>query len=737
MSTQGENLMSFADEVVPKAGGSSVLPCWTILIVDDDDDVHRTTEYALTDVSILDRPLRFLHAHNSMEAFELLTTESDVAVILLDVVMEKEDAGLVAIGVIRRDLGLTQPRIILRTGQPGYAPEMATIQAYDINDYRTKSELTRIKLYTALTAAIRSYDQLRRLGSSRRGLEQIILASNQLFLEPGIREFAAAVIAQLAAFVGTSAEGLVCARSNQHDNAYTVIAAAGRLAHLINCRVDEISDARVRSNLERCLDVKRTLVEPDAVTCFFPGRRNDFAAYIESPTPTLDIDRQMIEVFCGNIAVCGENIELVEQLRAFAFNDALVGLPNRSFFTNAVDQRLEAAEHAELIIALLDVDQFAEANDMFGYRYGDQLLKAIARRLRDSLPTSCVVARIANDTFGILGEGDVVCPEVLHAIFQQPFDIDSVDHPVSISLGFVRAQQNHGNGSDLLKDASIAIKRAKAAGQGQFSYYTPEVGLETKDRTRLLHDLRVAFKQEALTVHYQPQVELATNRVVGVEALLRWRTEAGKFIPPDQFIPIAEQSGLIVALGTWVLHTSLKAVMRLRESGSPQMRVAVNVSPTQFRQPNFVSIVDNAMTSIGAPADALELEITESVAIMGPEFVEQVLGAFRQRQIAVAIDDFGTGYSSLSYLDRLPVDRLKIDRAFVTALNSGKPGGRIAELIIPLGQRYGMKVLAEGIETEAQLETLSKAGCDEGQGYYFARPLPLDDLIVWLKQRQV
>lgn len=735
MTKPDETFMPFAEEIESDGGAYSDVLCWKILIVDDDEDVHRATEYALIDISILNRPLIFLHAHSSMEAFEILATNEDVAVILLDVVMEREDAGLVAIGVIRRDMGLTQPRIILRTGQPGYAPEMATIQAYDINDYRTKSELTRIKLYTALTAAIRSYEQLQKLGASRRGLEQIVTASNKLHNEPGGREFAAGVLIQTAQLIGAKPEGLVCARSVEHENAFTVIAAAGRLAHLIQCRVDELTDARIKKSLEHCLAVRRTLVEPDAVTFFFPGRRNDFVAYIESTESILDVDRQLIEVFCGTIAVCGENIELVDQLRRLAFHDALVGLPNRSFFTTAIDERLESGQKSQLTIALLDVDQFAEANDMFGYRYGDQLLKAIARRLRDSLPPDSVVARIANDTFGVLGESGLVQPEVLHAIFKQPFDIDGVDHPVSISLGFVRSAENEGNGADLLKDASIAIKRAKAAGQGQCSYYTPEVGQETKDRTRLLHDLRVAFKQEALTVHYQPQVELASNRVVAVEALMRWRTEAGKYIPPDQFIPIAEQSGLIVALGTWVLHESLKAVTRLRESGASEMRVAVNVSPTQFRQADFIATVDQAMATYGLPPDALELEITESVAIMGPELVEQILAELRRRKIAVAIDDFGTGYSSLSYLDRLSVDRLKIDRAFVTALNSGKPGARVAELIIPLGQRYNMKVLAEGIETAEQCEILARCGCDEGQGYYFARPLPLDDLLVWLKQR--
>ena len=734
MSANEDALMSFLDEPSEPSIVESRGAYWRILIVDDDADVHRATEYALTDVNILGRPLKFLHAYSSLEAFDVLSEDSDIAVILLDVVMEKEDAGLIAVGVIRRDMGLTHPRIILRTGQPGYAPELSTIQSYDINDYRTKSELTRIKLYTALTAAIRSYDQLRRLETSRRGLEKIIQASNRFMAEPGLREFAAGVINQIASLIDVKPEGLVCARAADCANAYTVIAAAGRLEHLVNCRVDEVEDEHIRKSLEHCLAVRRTLIEENGMTLFFPGRRHDLAAYIESRIPVHEVDRQMIEVFCGNIAVCGENIKLVEELRHVAFTDPLVDLPNRSFFTNALDQRLAFGERNGLTVALLDVDQFAEANDMFGYRYGDQLLKMIARRLRESLDDDCVVARIANDTFGVLGPATAVRPDTLQKIFSDPFDIDGVDHPVSISIGFVRADANSGTGADLLKDASIAIKRAKSSGQGQYAHYTTEVGIETRTRTGLLHDLRHAFKQEALTVYYQPQIDLAADRLVGVEALVRWPTENG-FIPPDRFIPIAEQSGLIVALGAWVLNTSLKAVMQLRQAGAKELRVAVNVSPTQFRQPNFIAIVDQALAETGAPADALELEITESVAIMGQEYVKQSLTELRSRNIAIAIDDFGTGYSSLSYLGSLPADRLKIDRAFVSVLGSNKPGARIAELVIPLGKQLNMKVLAEGIETKEQLDILRSMGCDEGQGWYFAKALPLDELIVWLQRR--
>jgi diguanylate cyclase (GGDEF)-like protein len=391
-------------------------------------------------------------------------------------------------------------------------------------------------------------------------------------------------------------------------------------------------------------------------------------------------------------------------------------------------------------IGLMDVDQFAETNDMFGHGYGDQLLAAIAQRLgalHAETPTgTSYLARVAGDTFGLFGLAASVNPEVLRSVFERPFEIENVLRPVSVCMGFVRCDDTAGNGLELLKDASIALKRAKELGQGRSAYYSAEVGTITRERTRMLHGLQRAFDHEHLFVVYQPQVRLADGRPIGVEALLRWRTDDGKFVPPDRFIPVAEQSGLIVTMGAWVLRSALHAMAALRQQGHALgIRVAVNVSSVQFAQPQFLDTVEEALRDSGMPPESLELEITESVAVMGMERVAALLRQIKARGIAVAIDDFGTGFSSLSYLDRLPADRLKIDRAFVMSLDSGRLGARIAEMIVPLGHQLGMQVLAEGVETEAQADILRGLGCDEAQGYLYAKPMPIEDLGPWLAQR--
>ncbi|MDD0813577.1 EAL domain-containing protein [Curvibacter sp. HBC28] len=749
MSTDA--LIPFIDEEMPPEGSPSppvapkpVRQPWRILIVDDDADVHESTAYALRGLEIAERKLHLLHAHSSTEGIELLRREHDVAVILLDVVMETEHAGLAMVDSIRNGLNLHNTRIILRTGQPGQAPEIETIRRYDINDYKTKSELTRGKLYATLTAAIRSYDQLRRLDASRRGLEKIVAASHYFLAEQGLQTFAEGVITQMASLMGLEPEGLVCASqapssAQTPEGDYIVIAAAGPYRHLMQKRLSDIDNPDIVAQLSKSLAERRSIVGSDSLTLFFAGRdQQDFAAFVGASGPLREVDHHLLEVFCTNIALCASNVTLFDRLRSVAFEDRQLGIPNRSALIQHLDALVNEDQLAGVVLAKIDVDQFAETNDMFGHRYGDLLLGAMARRLSERLADRCFIARVAGNTFAVVGCHEVVCPEVLKPLFDEAFVVENIDRRLSVCMSLVRCEDAPVlNGNELLKDASIAMKRAKAAGQGRIEYFTPALGADSKERTRLLHGLHRAFDHDRLFLVYQPQLSLGTGEVLGVEALLRWRAEDGSMVPPDRFIPVAERSGLIVNLGTWVLRTALYDLSRLHALGFTGLRMAVNVSAVQFSQPDFLDILDEALrdNSVVTP-ERLELEITESVAMVGMERVAALMREIQARRVAVAIDDFGTGFSSLSYLDCLPADRLKIDRAFVNLLDTDRPGARIARMIVPLGRQLGMKVLAEGVETETQAQILRELGCDEAQGYLYARPMPLDQLQSWLTQHQ-
>ena len=708
---------------------------WRVLVVDDDEDVHQATEFSLGGLRILGRSLQFLHARSSLEAIDILMEEGDVAVILLDVVMESPDAGLAAVGVIRRDLGLGNAQIILRTGQPGYAPEIETIRRYDINDYRTKSELTRTKLYTVVTAGIRIYDQLTRMAAARAGLEQAMLASTDLIAREDRQGFLDSVLRHGASLLGVPLNVLLVSTEARMPRAYRVTAACGASAPLLGQALENLEPV-ARAGIEAALAARRTIVNDHGIALFFPGRRApDFAAYFPDGLAAPPPERHLLDVFCNVVAASGENIELVGDLTRFAYVDALTGLGSRRAFIRAIDERLAAQPRDRIGLALLDVDQFAEINDALGHAYGDRLLLATAERLCAALDGECTIARVAGDTFGVVGEPGQVRTEILRPLFHLPFVIDGDERPVSVSMALVDAGIAEGDGVSLLKDASIVLKRAKAGGLGQVARYSAALGAESRARTKMLDELRHGIREGELFLVYQPQIELASGRVVGVEALARWRNARGELVPPDRFIPIAEQSGLILQMGQRGLNVALRDVVRAHAAGHADLRVAVNVSASQFAHRDMTDVIEAALREHGVAPQHLELEITESVALMGMEFVAELLTRLRQLGLAIAIDDFGTGYSSLSYLDRLPVDRLKIDRAFVWALDASSGGARIAEMVVPLGHALRLKVLAEGVETESQADRLRALGCDEVQGFLYARPMPIDELLAWLAAR--
>ena len=712
--------------------------CWRILIVDDDRDVHEATEFALSGVEILGRRLHLMHAYSGREALTVLEREPDIAVALLDVVMESDDAGLKTVVAIRQDLMLLNLRIILRTGQPGQAPEADTIARYDINDYKTKSELTHSRLYTTLTSAIRSYNQLQRLDASRRGLEKIVAASNQFIAEKGLHSFAEGVITQLASLIGIAPEGLVCAASSDdedHPEQFRVIAAAGRYSHLIQQRLEEIDNLHIAQSLNQALRNHYSTVGSRDITLYFRKNAEEgFAAYIESAEPIREVDQHLLEIFCTNIALCAKNIDLVNELRRDALVDRQVGLPNRNALVLELDRRLAEGAHNE-VVALLDIDQFAATNDMLGHPYGDALLTATAQRLRALFDNSVFVARLAGDAFALAGQGRFLDTATIQRLFAHPFLIDEIDHPVSVCLG-IAPLDGCSNGQDALKNAYVALRRAKALGIGQSVTFSPEIGQSAREHTLLLRDLRIAFERRELSIVYQPQIDLASGKVIGAEALLRWQRADGEFVPPDRFIPIAEQSGLIVSIGRWMLPEVLRSLQRLQAAGHEQLRMAVNISSIQLRQPSFLDFVNDSLAEAGVAPELLELEITESVALEGLDAMVALLDKLRSQGIRIAIDDFGTGYSSLNYLARLPFDHLKIDRSFVLSMDTSERGARIVRTIARLGSELEVKTVAEGVENQEIGQRLHAFGCGAVQGYHYAHPMDEASLLLWLAEHR-
>nr|WP_315396554.1 EAL domain-containing protein [uncultured Duganella sp.] len=710
---------------------------WRVMIIDDDEDVHSTTTFALGNLDMQQRPLEFVHAYSAAEARELLAREHEIAVILLDVVMEQDDAGLHLVRYIRETLKLADVRIILRTGQPGYAPEIDAIRDFDINDYKTKSELTRIKLFTTVTSAIRSYEQIRKINDSRRGLNQIVRASTELMTLHGVRDFAAGVLAQLAELLGQDSGAVLCVKECLGEglgcHELHTMAARGAHGQLDNTELTADADPRVHAAMELALAQRRNIYGGDAITLFFAGKASrDFVAFIDLSGAPCDFNERLLDVFCGNVAVGFDNVELLSHLHHAAFYDQLSKLPNRTRLVEILDATIADPAHADTTLSLVDLDHFAETNDALGHQFGDMLLVAVAGRLQSELGGQLTVARIGGDIFCLVGDSEQVNPGKILALFQRPFSIDGQDVQLSATLGLVRLAEHEGSGADALKDADIALKRAKSQQRAGHFYFSRSMGVEIRERVRMMHALRTAFGQNQLFVVYQPQIDLATRRPVGAEALLRWQTPDGKFISPDRFIPIAEYSGLIIDLGEWVMRTACRELVALRQAGHTDFMMSINVSQVQFRHPLFLDMLRRALEDTGAPPRYVELEITESMAMEEPDMLIKMLGQIKQTGVSIAIDDFGTGFSSLSYLQRLQIDRLKIDRAFVTEITGSARGSSIAEMVIQLGRNLGLSVIAEGVEDERQAQILQALGCPLAQGFLFARPMTATALDGWL-----
>ena len=724
-----------ADTPAPAADQAT----WRILVVDDDADVHSTTVFALKNVEMQGRPLEFLHAYTAHQAYDMLLRHPDIAVILLDVVMERPDAGLQLVRRIREELGMIEVRIILRTGQPGYAPELEAIRGYDINDYRTKSELTRTKLYTAVAAAVRSFQQLRALDASRAGLEQIVSAGAQLMSLHGVRDVAQGVLRQAAALLGQEPGGVLCVRESGpgRPDILHVVAAAGEHAALEGRELSPQRHPALADTVGRTLSARSSVASEGWLSLHFPGKAGrDFAACIPFGREVGDLERRLLDVFASVVTVGLDNVELVTHLNQAAFRDQLTGLPNRTRLVELIDAVLAGPQRDTATLALVDLDHFAETNDALGHHFGDLLLVAVSKRLKSRLKDGnqqgLEVARIGSDIFCVLGDTGAVQPASIQALFRVPFHIDGQDVQVSSTLGLVRLGEHDGSGADALKDADIALKRAKSQQRAGHFYFSRSMGVEIRERVRMMHALRSGFQRGELFLAYQPQVDLASNRPFGAEALLRWRCEDGRLVGPDRFIPIAEYSGLIVDIGEWVLRQALAELVRLRAAGYLGFTMSVNVSQVQFRHPQFVDMLRRALDATGAPAEFVELEITESMAMEEPALLVEKLAQVKRTGVSIAIDDFGTGFSSLSHLQRLQVDRLKIDRTFVTEITGSARGSSIAEMVVQLGRNLGLSVIAEGVEDERQAHILRSLGCPLAQGFLFSRPLSPEALLEWL-----
>jgi len=429
-----------------------------------------------------------------------------------------------------------------------------------------------------------------------------------------------------------------------------------------------------------------------------------------------------------------------ETIRRMAYHDHLTGLPNRLLLMDRIEQAIAAARRHGKKAALLymDLDRFKDVNDTMGHHVGDELLKAVARRLTETIRGGDTVARDGGDEFTVLLQDinrteDVSrVTEKIFRAFETPFMIDGREFFINVSIGVSIYPDDGEDEKTLLKNADIAMYQAKDAGRNNCKFFTPEMNERIVRRLDLEKRLKRAVEKEEFLPYYQPQIDLKTGEVTGVEVLLRWQDPERGLVPPGDFITLAEETGLTVPIGEWVMRKACEQSILWQKKGLKAVNIATNFSMRQFREKDFFKAVVRVLEETGLDPGYLEIELTESILMDDVEHVIKTLHEFKSLGVRLAIDDFGTGYSSLEYLRKMPIDMLKIDRSFVRDITTNESDAAIAEMVVNIGHTLDIEVIAEGVETEEQLKLLKEMGCDRMQGFLVARPMPAGDVEAFL-----
>jgi diguanylate cyclase (GGDEF)-like protein/PAS domain S-box-containing protein len=431
------------------------------------------------------------------------------------------------------------------------------------------------------------------------------------------------------------------------------------------------------------------------------------------------------------------------RIEHLAHHDSLTDLPNRALFHQLLSSAIEHARRAGEVLAVLfiDLDRFKTINDSLGHKVGDKLLCEASQRMLHSVRRADTVSRYSGDEFLILLR-DIGSPEhagrvadVVLTALRQPFMIEGIELRISATVGVGLFPENGETGEAIIRCADAAMYEAKESGRNAFRFFSRALDERSRDILELENRLRLGLERREFVLHFHPQMHPATGKVTGVEALIRWRTSDDTLLLPESFIEIAEATGLIIPIGNWVILEACMQHKRWRELGLPSVPLAVNVSPLQFRHGDLIAAISEALAKSGAEAGAMELELTESIFMKQDEALSRTLAELNRMGISMTLDDFGVGYASLHYLRRLPIAKLKVDRSFITDINTNRTSLAIVDAIIQLGQSLNMKVVAEGVENEEVLSLLIDRGCDGVQGFHFCQPMESDVFARWYSER--
>jgi len=501
----------------------------------------------------------------------------------------------------------------------------------------------------------------------------------------------------------------------------------------------DYNEAQFRKMLKPLIDGKNSSLTFETIHCHKEGHELPVEIFLQY----IKADENELPRFVAIVRDLSERIEVQEKLRHLAHHDSLTSLPNRLLFTDRLEHAL-ARPHKEgnVAILFLDLDRFKVINDTLGHDIGDKVLQMLGERISACVRKGDTLARLSGDEFAILLE-DKMSSEVVMMIARHvldelanPFIIEGCELFITTSIGISMSPDDGEDSQTLLKNADIAMYRAKDLGRNTYQFFSSDMSTRAFERLSLETSLRYALEREEFRLVYQPQVDAMTGEIIGVEALLRWQHPDFGIVGPSDFIPILEETGLIVPVGEWILYKACTQAKVWQEEYSTDLRIAVNLSARQFNDGGLISIVEYCLMRTKLPPRSLELEITESVIMQDNKWIGDVFRAFEGMGVRIAIDDFGTGYSSLSYLKRFPIDTIKVDRSFIRDVTTDIDDAAIVSAIIAMANSLKLDIVAEGVETKEQLEFVTVKGCNSMQGYFFSEPLTAEKMDKLLAKRK-
>jgi EAL domain-containing protein (putative c-di-GMP-specific phosphodiesterase class I)/GGDEF domain-containing protein len=710
-----------------------------VLSVEDDPDYQAALMNGLSALNYDGKQVTFLTASSASEAATVIAANPDISVIFLDVVMETDAAGLRLISTIRDVIGNDLVRIVLLTGQPGMAPVDDLIGQYDIDDYWCKSDLTQAHLQTIVLSNLRTWEHLSDMKEARHGMQLLLASSQRIASKSDITEYTHSVLEEICLILKMSSSGgIVCFfhPEEEHLENAQIVAACGEFsAYVHQSFLLAIEDSAFREAAELANKQKRHVFQDGFSVLYFSNQElenREYMVVVKLGRSLAVNEINLLQVFCENISVGFRNVALHNRLTELAYIEPTLGIHNKNWLIREI-RNMFSWEREKASLLMIYVEDLAYTESVLGAKYCDQLTLSLYDSLQHFFEKTVDIALLERDTLVLIVYDDQDYSEAsLENIIHTSLNVENSLHSLDLTVSSVKFSNFPDyDAEQLVSVGKSTLERAKYEGVSYLAF-SETLASAMFGRYELLKDLREAIANDQICAYFQPKFRLKDNALIGFEALARWQHKNGQFVPPDQFIALAESSGLIDKLDQQMLKQSCYAINQLKQIGI-EVPISINVAGNEIIRPNYFENFKKQLEKEGISNELIELEITESQIIEEKATINKHLATFKALGIRVNIDDFGTGYSSLAYLSTLLVSTIKIDHSFVWRMEESEKDWEILKMIIDLGNFLGLNVIAEGIETEQQKTHLLALGCEDGQGYLYAKPMSLEDTISWIK----